>query len=75
MALNGKKDLQVNYEINLEAIEKAVGNNVKFEKKAYDDLNHLFQHCTTGSPTEYESIEETFSEEVINDMIKFIKGL
>ncbi len=75
LALNGKKDLQVNYEINLEAIEKAVGNNVKFEKKAYDDLNHLFQHCTTGSPTEYESIEETFSEEVINDMIKFIKGL
>lgn len=75
LALNGKKDLQVNYEINLDAIEKAVGKNVRFEKKAYDNLNHLFQHCVTGSPTEYKSIDETFSEEAINDMIDFIKGL
>jgi uncharacterized protein len=24
-------------------------------------LNHLFQHATTGSPSEYGKIEETFA--------------
>jgi hypothetical protein len=28
-------------------------------------LNHLFQHCQTGSPTEYGRIEETFAPEVM----------
>jgi hypothetical protein len=30
------------------------------------------QHCKTGSVTEYSQIEETFSEEVLEDMAGFI---
>jgi hypothetical protein len=29
-------------------------------------LNHLFQHCPTGSPAEYGGIEETMAPEALN---------
>ena len=43
--------------------------------KEYPGLNHLFQHCTTGLPTEYAGIEETISEEVLGDIATWINGL
>ncbi len=63
LALNGEKDLQVNYEQNLPAIKAALkkGGNRKVRTVSLPSLNHLFQHCTTGSPKEYATIEETFS--------------
>jgi uncharacterized protein len=74
LALNGEKDLQVSANENLPAIEKALkssGNNsVKIVK--LPGLNHLFQHCKTGLPGEYGTIEETFSPEalkIISDWI------
>jgi hypothetical protein len=58
LALNGEKDLQVDADENLEAIEKALkssGNkSVKIIK--LPGLNHLFQHCDTGLPVEYGNI-------------------
>lgn len=75
LAINGMKDLQVAHEINLPAIEKAVraGGNKKIVTMALPGLNHLFQHSTTGLPSEYGNIEETFSSEalkIISDWIK-----
>ena len=35
-------------------------------------LNHLYQHCETGSPDEYMLIEETFSEEAMEAIADFI---
>ena len=70
LALFGSKDLQVPEDPNLKAIEsillKSGNNNVTTQ--VFADLNHLFQHCETGSPSEYFSIEETFSE----DVMKFV---
>ena len=43
--------------------------------KEYAGLNHLFQHCQTGLPTEYNTIEETISEEVLQDITKWILAL
>ena len=40
--------------------------------KEYPGLNHLFQHCTTGLPTEYSQIEETISEEVLKDIAQWL---
>ena len=40
--------------------------------KCYPNLNHLFQHCQTGLPAEYGEIEETFSEEVLNDIADWL---
>lgn len=63
LALNGEKDLQVPFRENLTAIEEALkaGRNKDFTVKSLPNLNHLFQTCTTGSPAEYGTIEETIS--------------
>jgi len=68
LALNGEKDLQVSPKENLAKIQKAlqVGGNKDFQTTELPGLNHLFQHCPTGSPTEYGGIQETMSPEALN---------
>jgi uncharacterized protein len=63
LALNGSKDLQVAPKENLAAIEKALkdGGNRDVTIKEFPGLNHLFQTATTGAPSEYGKIEETFN--------------
>ena len=75
LAINGDKDVQVVSSLNLKGIEKALPKNNKTLVKEYPGLNHLFQHCTTGLPTEYAGIEETISEEVLGDIATWINGL
>lgn len=75
MALNGSKDLQVIATQNLPALRRTLPNNKKNVIKEYEGLNHLFQHCETGRPDEYYKQEETISEEVLNDIITWIKRL
>jgi uncharacterized protein len=77
LALNGDKDLQVAADMNLSAIEKALkssGNN-NIKTILLPGLNHLFQHCTTGLPSEYNKIEETFSPEVLKIISDWIISL
>jgi pimeloyl-ACP methyl ester carboxylesterase len=61
LALNGSKDLQVPCKDNLAAIESALksGGNTRITIKELPGLNHLFQPCKTGAPSEYASIEQT----------------
>lgn len=75
LALNGEKDLQVNYEQNLPAIKQALkkGGNRKVKTVAMPGLNHLFQHADTGSPEEYIKIEETFAPEALDIMTEWIR--
>ena len=63
LAINGEKDLQVPCKENLEAIDLAVrsGGNDRVTVREMAGLNHLFQPCTTGAPSEYAAIEETFA--------------
>jgi hypothetical protein len=70
LAMNGTLDLQVPYKANLPAISAALteAGNQDFRVAAMPGLNHLFQHATTGSPTEYPNIPETFSPDAL-DMI------
>jgi fermentation-respiration switch protein FrsA (DUF1100 family) len=74
LALNGEKDLQVPAKENLTAIEYALaaGKCSNFETLAFPDLNHLFQHCKTGSPSEYIRINETVSTEVLEVITKWL---
>ena len=71
-ALNGSKDLQVVPAPNLEALQRTLPPNKHHLLKEYPELNHLFQHCTTGHPKEYATIEETISEEVLHDIADWI---
>ncbi|MGB2634812.1 MAG: alpha/beta hydrolase [Candidatus Acidiferrum sp.] len=67
LAIYGTKDLQVPPKINLPMVQKAFadGGNSHAEVKQLPDLNHLFQHAYTGSPTEYAAIDETFSPDAL----------
>jgi uncharacterized protein len=77
LALNGEKDTQVNADENLGAIQKSLlsAGNKSFKIMKLPELNHLFQHCKTGLPTEYGDIEETFSQEVLKIMADWIHQL
>lgn len=77
LALNGDKDVQVSAAENLPAIEKALktGGNRNVKTVKIDGLNHLFQHCKTGLPSEYSGIEETFSPEVLKIIADWILAL
>lgn len=76
LALNGEKDLQVPPKENLAAIKAALtkAGNKKFTVKELPNLNHLFQECTTGSPDEYATIEQTFSPTALAEILKWINS-
>lgn len=73
--LNGDRDLQVIAKDNIPAIRENLPANTKSEIKVYPGLNHLFQECKTGMPTEYNSIEQTVSPQVLEDIATWIGAL
>ncbi|MEN8122441.1 MAG: alpha/beta hydrolase [Bacteroidota bacterium] len=74
LAINGEKDLQVPAKVNLKAIKKAIekGGNKKVTTKELPNLNHLFQECETGLPSEYATIEQTISPIALDEITKWI---
>ncbi|MNQ13550.1 Esterase FrsA [compost metagenome] len=74
LAINGSKDLQVPAEVNLQNINKALtkGGNKKVTTKELPNLNHLFQECKTGLPTEYASIEQTISPTALEEISSWV---
>lgn len=74
LAINGAKDLQVPAKVNLEAIKETLekGGNKNFMTKELPGLNHLFQECKTGLPSEYAEIEQTFSPLALDEITKWI---
>lgn len=75
LAMTGEKDLQVPHEENLSAIAAALerGGNRSYEVHALPGLNHLFQHAETGAPSEYSSIEETWSVDAMQLLSEWIQ--
>jgi pimeloyl-ACP methyl ester carboxylesterase len=55
LALNGDKDLQVPPDKNLPGVAEALeaGGNTDYQIVKLPKLNHLFQTCESGSPSEY----------------------
>ena len=68
MALSGSNDLNVPAEFNMQSLQNGLPHNSKNVIKIYPGLNHLFQHSPTGNPMDYVNIDETMSEEVMNDV-------
>lgn len=67
LALNGSKDLQVPPDPNLKLIRAALAksDSKNVEVKELEGLNHLFQTAKTGSPSEYQQIEQTIDPAVL----------
>ncbi|MGB0933075.1 MAG: alpha/beta hydrolase [Lishizhenia sp.] len=73
-AINGEKDIQVDAKSNLKAFKKHAPKKELFTKE-YKGLNHLFQKCETCTIAEYGEIEETFSTQVLKDLVDWIANL
>ena len=71
LALNGTKDAQVDCAANTTILETGL-SNCKHTIKKIDGVNHLFQHCSTGSVVEYQQIEVTIAPEVLETITKWI---
>jgi len=61
--------------MNIPVLRRLLAKNKKAVVKEYEGLNHMFQHCTTGRPDEYYTLEETMSEEVLFDIVTWLKKL
>ena len=72
LALYGALDLQVPPEQSVPVLEKINAQHGKIEIMTFPELNHLFQHATTGLPSEYATIEETLALEVMRTMKDWI---
>lgn len=71
LVLYGGLDFQVSPEINAAPMRgMAPGADVR----VYDGLNHLMQHAVTGMVDEYGKIEETISEDVLNDIVSWSRS-
>ena len=77
LLLNGSKDLQVLVTQNFPVYERIIAEYGKtnLTLRELPDLNHLFQHCETGSLEEYSEIDETISPEVLEMIVGFVKGI
>ena len=67
--------MQVSAEENLNTIQKILldAGNSDITIRKFPNLNHLFQTSQIGSPSEYAKIEETFSPEVLEIMLNWLK--
>ena len=63
LALFGEKDIQVPPSQSLNEMKRALNANENPDNVVLElpGLNHLFQTCTTGLPSEYGRIEETIA--------------
>ncbi|WP_226063255.1 alpha/beta hydrolase family protein [Kaistella polysaccharea] len=77
LAVDGSLDMQVSAKENLAGIRKSLtkAGNKHFEIVEFEGLNHLFQTATTGNPSEYGQIEETFSPKVLDKISSWILAL
>ena len=71
LALNGTKDMQVEAESNLRALRSGLPDNPCNKFETVEGVNHMFQHCQTGMPTEYRDMEETFAPEVLDMLVEW----
>lgn len=71
LALNGAKDMQVEPDVNLEALRSGLPANAGNQVKMIEGVNHLFQHCKTGLFDEYREIEETIAPEVLEIIVRW----
>lgn len=74
LAIWGEYDLQASPDQNLPEIERALmsGGNENYQVIVLPKLNHLLQTAKTGSPAEYNTIEETMAPSALRIINKWI---
>lgn len=73
LVFNGSLDIQVPAKENLNAARQALKNNPNATVMELPGMNHLLQGARTGTPSEYNDIEETMSPtalKIITDWLR-----
>ena len=74
LSLFGGKDVQVVARENAEGVLQS-GPVGLVTVQLFDDMNHLFQRCSSGRVGEYMTIEETMAPEVMEAVGKWIVSI
>ena len=76
LSLIGGNDLQVDFRLNMPAIKLAMdeGRNQDFTQVLLPGLNHLFQKCETGSPSNYVTIEQTLDDSLLIQLSSWLES-
>ncbi len=72
LALNGDKDKMVNARTNLANWQRLMPKDADVTTIEMKGLNHLFLPCKTGLPTEYATIKEPISEDMLRKVCDWI---
>ena len=75
LALNGSLDQQVLADKHLPIIEQSLPTGTPRQVCQLEELNHLFQHATTGAVSEYYQISETIAPEVLELIAEWLTKL
>jgi acetyl esterase/lipase len=78
LVVNGDKDLLVLEKVNLAPMREALKGHPDATVKVLPGLNHMLQPAVTGSPEEYDRMEETMSPaalELISGWVRRHTGL
>lgn len=76
LVLYGENDVQVPARENVSAAQELVDRLGKSDwtVRELPGMNHAFQRCETGMPDEYASIGHVMAEEVIEEVVAWIKA-
>lgn len=74
LVMNGELDMIINAKQNLQSIQEVLSQNGNPDYTIIHlpRLNHIFQTAKTGSPTEYRTLEETFSPLALKTIANWI---
>jgi pimeloyl-ACP methyl ester carboxylesterase len=73
LALFGEKDIQVDAQLNVKALQNLNKSNIQI--KVLPSHNHLFQIAKTGNVDEYAKLKTSISEECLNNITSYIKTI
>ncbi|MBW3625846.1 MAG: alpha/beta hydrolase [Armatimonadetes bacterium] len=73
LVVNGGKDLLILEKINLAPMKAALKGHPDATVKLLPNVNHMLQTAVTGSPEEYNRIEETVSPEALKEITDWIR--
>jgi fermentation-respiration switch protein FrsA (DUF1100 family) len=74
LAMTGENDVQCSPEENLTAIEQSLkkAGNSNYQVEKLPGLNHLFQTSETGSPYEYDQLEEIIAPDALDLILTWL---
>lgn len=73
LALYGTKDIQVSVPLNSDALLKATSGHENVTVTPLEDKNHLFQNALTGAIEEYQSINGSIADDVLQEILEWLE--